>query len=209
MPETQTISNFITGGFGIFLFREILTGIKDAYKKRAETVSLARALKADVQDVDVRINEFIAGIDELIASNGGRPKQYRPGFVAPVNLTLSYNTAGVYALIEKHSPEMLPLLMQLFLVNDNYKMLLHLYRETYMGAHGLKFDSDQHPAFKEKLRILGIHKISEIAKPLKAAADTIVEGKGIWRFLRKKLFYYPLKILLLVLLIFIPDRDLI
>lgn len=205
--NSHLLSKFLTGGFGLLIIREIFSGVRTSFSARTSEVKIARLLDAEVDLTSTKINEFYAGLVSMIASNNGKATSYLPNLTAPVELTLPQFSSTIFPLFQKYSAEDLTHLTTFYTASESYRMLLQFYRDTFMSPVGISFNGDPHVSFEQRARTLGLDKINDCVSKVKNGTSKIKQGRGVWKVIRSKGVYRLLAVVCGILLIFLPDRE--
>jgi hypothetical protein len=201
---------FLKGGFGFLIFRELFANLKRIFTDRKNDLRLAGILKDEVAVTTDRIAHFNDGMNAMIQANAGKAPdgfQYLPDFLPPLDSVYKQQINKLFPIFEKHSPNSSKELHQLYARAESYKTLLGFYQERFMGSLPVSTRKDPHLSFQKKAQSMGLHDVGTIRNSIFLVIDKVQEGNWFWKLARKKFIYLILKVVMLIFLFILPERD--
>jgi hypothetical protein len=204
------INTLLKGSFGFIIFRSLVDGIRRTFTSRSREVQIAKLLRSDMLATEGRVQSFVCAVNDIIQKNQAVTNgQYNCDSISlpPVDSTYRQSYAEVYSVFQKYDSNSIQDLTTFFVVAHNYEVLLTAYRQLYLGTGAIKYRADPNLKYQQLSTSMGLAAIGTHARPVYAAIDKIIEGRKVWKFMKKRFLYRSLAVFCGILLIFIPERE--
>lgn len=199
---------FFKGGFAYLILQGIAVNLRGLFRQRTLETHLARCLNEEITASAEYAESFVKSLDEMVGKNRGKPHEQRsfiPSYPPPIDHIYSKHADEVLRVLAKSSGG--DHLYVFYKTMNSYRDLLNVHREYFLTPHSMRFGNDPHERLKLMAEASGVNRAHEIAGPTLQALQRIEEGGLGWRLLRSRWVYYPVRILLIVFLVLLPERE--